>query len=125
MILAHGDEPMLRRVDHGGGVAKVDGGGQGLRRCIAAHPVDALVGVVAEEDLLRWRDSESAAAVFMDARARVEGGRVGVAAAPGRIAFDDDVAAAFARPALAPEDRVAGDPDLPEAHVTLGEAEGR
>ena len=42
----------------------------GSRHAAAACPVDALVGVVAEEQLAVGRDREGAAAVFVDARAR-------------------------------------------------------
>ncbi len=82
---------------------------------VAADAIDALVGVMAEEELAVGRDREGAAAVFVDPRSCVVGRGIAVDGAARTVAFDDDAAAAFTRAAFAPVDVLADDRDLAEA----------
>ena len=124
VVLAHGDQPVARRVEHRVGVAEGAAAGDGPRRLAAAHAPDPLVGVVAEEELAVGGDDEGAAAVLVHPVAGVEGRRVDVGAASVGGALDDDVATVLGRPAFAGEDGVAGDRDLAEAHGGGGQRLG-
>ena len=94
------------------------------RRLAWLLPIDALIGEIREIDRALV-DRVCAAAVFMHARAHVEGRRRDVADVAIRRAPDDHVAAALRRPALDPIHILAVELNLIEAKRAGGDARSR
>src|SRR5262249_23647776 len=113
VIFADANEPAAAAVHYRVRVAEGRGGRQRLRRGVTDLTVEPLVGKVREiECAVAAR--ESAAAVLVHARARVERRRGHITAASVRGPAYDDAAPAFGRAQLGPVDILAVESDLPE-----------
>src|SRR5947209_10549721 len=118
VVFAHADEPAACCVNAYIGVTQIHAfGRERFGRTVVSLAIESLVCEVDEEDCA-IEDAVFAAAVLMDARARVEGLRRHVLRRAFGCASDNDVPARFLRSPFEPIDTCAVERGRAEAHRT-------
>src|SRR5438105_15619028 len=118
MVLAHGDDALVCRVDRQVRMAHIPFGADRPRRITWILPVHALVVEVGEPDG-GAADGIVAAAIFMDASAGVEAARCDVGDRAVRGSAHDDLPSVCVRPSLAPVEVVTIPPRRGQSQLAL------